>query len=178
MYHCRHRSGVGFLPLLGLVIWGAAPSAALAVGATRDLSAYTGPGVAFTVSITLDPPPDPGLAALEDSPPAGWVAIANISDGGIYDAENHKVKFGPYIGGGQIPALVTYDITPPTDGSGPFCFSGSATYDEGNWNVAGDECLGPGVPTASRWGLIVMMLLVLAAATVVFVQRSPAQHQK
>lgn len=166
MYGRLRWNRTGTISVLGLFAFGLPTSAALGQGATRDLTAYTDVSVPFTVTITLDPPPNPGFAVLEDSPPAGWTMIDNISNSGIYDAQNHKVKFGPFFGGGQIPAFVTYDITPPA-AFGDHCFSGTATYDEGIWPITGDECISMNIPTVSDWGLVVMALLVLTVGTLI-----------
>ncbi|MGD2109689.1 MAG: IPTL-CTERM sorting domain-containing protein [Phycisphaerae bacterium] len=154
----------GFISSISLLLLCSMTSAALAQGADRDLSAYTNYGVPFTVTITLDPPPDASVAALEDAPPAGWTTIVNISDSGVYDAQNHKVKWGPFVGGGQIPAFVTYDITPPLI-PGDHCFSGEATYDDGIYPITGDECILIDIPTLSEWGLLAMSFLVMTAGT-------------
>jgi len=165
------------ISFLGLVAFGLSTSAASGQGATRDLSAYTEFNAPFTVTITLYPPPDTGVAGLEDSPPAGWINVENISDSGIYDAENLKVKWGPFVGSEQIPAFVTYDITPPAS-PGDNCFSGIATYDDGVWPIAGDECISMNIPAVSQWGLGVMTLLVLTAGTLVHMRRGTAQVQR
>ncbi len=166
---------------LMLLAFGLSTSAAFGQGAIRDLSEYSGVGTPFTVTITLDPPqdPEPGFAILEDAPPPGWTTIDNISNSGVYDAGNHKVKWGPFFGSGQIPDFVTYDITPPAV-FGDHCFSGTATYDEGIWPITGDECILIDIPTVSEWGLVVMTLLVLSSGTLVCTQRKPtrARHTR
>lgn len=171
----RRQGCVGIMALSCLSAWGGVAPPVFAQGATRNLSAYSSPGVAFTVSVTLDPPAGTGVVGLEDSPPTGWIMIANVSDGGIYDAQNHKVKWGLFSGG-DIPAFVTYDITPP-DVPGSHCFAGTVTFDLGTWSITGDHCIPIGIPTVSEWGLIVMMLLVVTTGTLVCMRRRP-QVQK
>jgi len=174
MHSWERGRGVGLWSMVAALICASAPSDAVAAGATRDLATYGDPGVAFTVSITLDPPPDTQLAGVEDSPPAGWITINNISHGGLYDPQSHKVKWGPFWSPEEIPAVVTYDITPPADALGSSCFSGIVFYYEGTWDITGDECIAIGIPTVSQWGLAVMALLVLVTGTVLMKRRRAA----
>ena len=111
--------------------------------AIRDLSggsmAYC-PEVPKTVLIMLDVPPGALTAAVEDVPPTGWTQISNISDGGEYDSENHKVKWGPLFD--PFPSELTYDVVPPAEAVGIMCFTGTAAFnDEPGEPICGDECI-------------------------------------
>lgn len=69
---------------------------------------YAGAKMRVTLSAK---PPEAGTAyALEDQPPAGWV-VGELSEGGLYDRENHKVKFGPFFD--HTSRELSYEITPP-----------------------------------------------------------------
>ena len=112
-----------------------------AQGATRHLPiGYVG-GVSHTVSIDLNTKGESTTAGIEDMPPTGW-AVFNISNGGVWDASNDKVKWGPFFAP-SIPAAVTYDVTPPSDENGERCFSGTISLDGINEPVIGDDCLDP-----------------------------------
>ncbi len=114
---------------------------AAACAATRDLS---DPDPSFCanlvkkVHIRLAPPNSATVLALEDSPPAGWL-VQNISDGGFFDAANHKVKWGPLFP--PFPAEVSYDVVPVNDTAGRACFSGLISVDGINAAICGDDCI-------------------------------------
>ncbi len=155
MYCDRSRGRLGLIPLAGLLAWMGCGEAALAEGASRDLSGYGGPNVTFTVSITLDPPPGTGIVVVEDAPPAGWV-VSNISSAGGWDAGQEKVKWGPFFDP-AIPTLLTYEVTPPADATGKECFTGAASFDSPGEPITGDTCVGgtppvvpPELPASER----------------------------
>lgn len=155
------RGRFSLIPVFGLCASIICAEPVLAEGATRDLSGYSAPGVTFTVTITIDPPPSAGLVLVEDTPPAGWTVSA-ISDAGIWDVEQEKVKWGPFFGP-PFPPLVTYDVTPPLGVTGQYCFTGTVFFDSGDEPITGDDCLGDPIPTVSQWGMLAMALLILAA---------------
>ena len=110
--------------------------------ATRDLSepslSYC-PSVSKTVHITLQVPPGTQAVGVEDVPPNDWTQIENISDGGTYDAENHKVKWGPLFS--PFPDELTYDVIAPASAAGVQCFAGTVSVDGANEPVCGDTCI-------------------------------------
>jgi uncharacterized delta-60 repeat protein len=73
--------------------------------------------------------------AVEDSPPAGW-PVVGISHGGIWDARNQKVKFGPYADG--EPRTLSYSVGPPDHFIGAAYFVGIGSADGVNTSVVGD----------------------------------------
>lgn len=167
----RDGSSVGnMVILIGFLVGAAMTQSAWADGATRDLSGYSGPGVAFTVSIALDPPAGTIVAGVEESPPTGWLA-SNISDSGTWDGGTEEVKWGPLFDP-SIPATVTYDLTPPGGATGEHCFTGTVIFDTQNGPIGGDTCLGLTIPTLSEWGVVAMALLVLTAGTLIFGKRA------
>ncbi len=98
------------------------------------------PEVLKTVHIILDVPSGALTGAVEDVPPTGWIQISNISDGGEYDSENHKVKWGPFFA--PFPSELTYDVLPPAEAVGMMCFTGAAAFDNGPGEpICGDECI-------------------------------------
>jgi len=81
------------------------------------------PSGKVTVTIDLNPPAGVLAAACEDVPPAGWT-VARVDDGGAYDAENGKVKFGPFFS--NLKRRVTYDAVAPPDSPLPeYVFAGA-----------------------------------------------------
>ncbi len=95
------------------------------------------PGLAKLVRVVLDSFTAGTTVAIADTIPPGWT-VAAISNGGSYDAVNHKVKWGPYFS--SYPAEVTYEVTPDASTS-PGCFSGTLSLDGVNNKVCTDECL-------------------------------------
>jgi hypothetical protein len=185
LHHSRYGAGTGrrrhqraFRPgvafLLSSAVWLGVPRAALAEGATRDLSGYAGPGITFTVSIAIELPANPGVVGVQDGPPAGWV-VSNISDSGVWDEDSELVKWPPFFDP-SIPDSVSYDVTPPTSGPISPCFSGTISFDGPEQLIKGDACI-PVVPTLTEWGLVAMTLLLVACATLLFARRGRAADQ-
>ncbi len=80
------------------------------------------------VLVTIDVTPDVSVQvyAVEDSPPANWVA-SNINEGGAWDDVNKKVKWGLFFD--NNPRTLMYDITPPPGETDEKTFSGTASFD-------------------------------------------------
>jgi len=129
----------------------------------------------FTVSISIDPPPGTGVVGLEDVPPAGW-SVSSISNGGIWITELQMIKWLPFYDP-SIPAAVTYDVTPPDQAQGIYCFAGKVSFDGPDRPIGGDECIPIGVPTLSEWGMLAMTLLVLTGGTLVLIRRRSRHTQ-
>ncbi|MGB2986171.1 MAG: dockerin type I repeat-containing protein [Phycisphaerae bacterium] len=111
--------------------------------ATRDLSdpalSYC-PSTLKTIHIALHVPPEASAIGVEDMPPDGWTEIDNISDGGAYDADHHKVKWGPLFS--PYPAELTYDVVVPAVVEGVQCFVGTVSIDGLiEEPVCGDNCI-------------------------------------
>ena len=138
-YNGKGRN-TGWAALLCLFWPVVAPLPVFADGAIRTLPGYYSTGCTFSVSITIEPPLDTVVAGLEDSPPPGWTEVDSISEGGAYDAETHKVKWGPFFTP-SIPAMVSYNVTPPGDAIDTQCFAGTVSFDGFNQAIGGSACL-------------------------------------
>jgi len=141
MYSNRSRGRFSSIPLVGLFVWLGCAQVVCAEGASRDLSGYAGPEVTFSVSIAIDPPVGTIAVAVEDAPPTGWF-VENITDGGTWDAQQEKVKWGVFFEP-SVPSSVMYDMTPPLDATGQECFTGTVSFDGPGQPVTGDTCVGP-----------------------------------
>jgi len=157
-----------FVALMGIL---ASMSIARAQSATRDLpDHYRAGGPAVTVSISLSGTGGLAAAGVEDKPPADWI-VSNISNGGSFDANSVKVKWGPFFSP-SIPGVLTYDVLPSPASSGEACFAGTASFDGLDEPIAGELCIPPPVPAASSWGLLALALGVFIAGSVLVQQRS------
>ena len=128
------------------LLWAAAfclsaTAPAIADDAARDLPAVYAPASPLSVTIAIDAPPDTAVVGIEDAPPAGWTDVTSISDGGVYDAGNHKVKWPPFFD--NLSRTVSYDVTPPGDAAGEQCFEGSVSFDGSSQFIIGDACVQP-----------------------------------
>lgn len=95
-------------------------------------------GETKTIHFALNVPVGTVVIGIEDSPPVGWL-VSNISDGGIYDVVNAKVKWGPFFA--PLPVMVMYDVTPAINKTGLRCFDGTISIDGINQPICGDECI-------------------------------------
>jgi hypothetical protein len=115
--------------------------------ATSDFTpdSYT-PGSIVTVCIKVVPPCGTQAYAVEDSPPPGW-AVNNISNGGVWDNVNGKVKWGPFFD--DVSRTLCYDATPPAGESGTKVFTGTASFDGVNKPIGGEREISPYTPPSS-----------------------------
>ena len=128
----------GIIPLVSVFALAMTPVSLLADGAARDLPDCYDPGNALTVSIAIQVPSGTSAVGLEDSPPTGWT-VSNISNSGVFDALNNKVKWGPFFE--PFPEAVTYDATPPITETGTKCFAGTVSFDGNDQSITGDDCI-------------------------------------
>ena len=173
-----NRMGERIAAGLAVLIWTGTATSVLADGATRDLPEVGEPGVMLTVSIEIVAPPSPDteVVGIEDVPPSGWTDVSNISDGGVYDSDNEKVKWPPFFD--NFSRTVSYDITPPGWAEGEQCFTGYVSIDGDEQPTAGDDCISLPitVPVISGLGLIVMAVMLLAAGALL--HRRAAQRKQ
>jgi hypothetical protein len=73
--------------------------------------------------------------AVENTVPSGWL-VSDISDFGVSDTINNKVKYGPFFD--NQARTLTYRITPPGTASGTYLFEGIASFDGMNKTIAGN----------------------------------------
>lgn len=96
---------------------------------------YT-PGTAVTVSITVTPASDAFSYVVEDQPPAGWT-VSGITQGGLFDANNRKVKWGPFFD--NTARTLAYQVTPPSGAAGIVNFTGLASFDGADVTITGQR---------------------------------------
>jgi hypothetical protein len=106
----------------------------------RHLPAGYSPGSKLTVSLSATPPAGTQSYLVEDSFPSGWT-VGAISDNGVYDAINEKVKFGPMFD--STAHTFTYELTPPAQATGQAQFTGDAVADGKSSPIIGDGALSP-----------------------------------
>ena len=91
---------------------------------TRSLPAWYVPGVKLTARLYAKPATNTTSYTVADRPPANWT-VGAISEGGVYDAGNGTVNFGPFSDNAVL--ALTYEVTPPAAEAGMKEFSGAAT---------------------------------------------------
>lgn len=91
------------------------------------------------VEIDIAPPPEAIAIVVEDQPPAGW-AVSDISEPGVWDPINEKVKWGPFFAP-DFPTQVSYTVTPPPGTEGEHCFVGVISIDGVNEEICGNACV-------------------------------------
>ena len=127
-----------------------APHVTLATpgSATRAFSAagYL-PQQAVAVTIAVTPDPEAMAYAVEDAMPVGWI-VNDISNGGVLDSVNKRVKWGPFFDN-QERAL-TYQVTPPKGESGMGRFVGTFSADGIDSRIAGTRVISPVIKRVRR----------------------------
>ncbi len=105
----------------------------------RDVPAsYTG-GAPLTVNVAVTCSPGVGAYAVEDQTPAGW-QVSAISDGGMFDAVNNKVKWGVFMD--ATSRTLSYTVTPPSGASGDVQFAAQSSFDGQLVPVTGNNVSG------------------------------------
>lgn len=110
--------------------------------AIRTLPAGYLAGQGVTVQVTATPPEGASSYALEEHLPSGWQIGTNIGNGGVYNAADNTVRFGPFLDA-QARTL-TYQALPPAGLTSTGVFAGSFSMDGDLSTVAGDTEIGPG----------------------------------
>ena len=142
----------------------------VAQSASRELPAsYRPGGAAQTVSVTLAGIGSVTAVGAEDKPPSGWT-VSNISNGGAFDGQSGKVKWGPFFSP-SIPSTLTYDIAAPVDASGEACFVGTASFDGLDQPVGGEQCIPAPIPATSTAGLLLFGALLTSLGGLVLTRR-------
>jgi hypothetical protein len=105
----------------------------------RTVPATYQPGVALTVTAAVKCG-NIGAYAVEDQPPAGW-QVSNISDGGVFDRVNQKVKWGLFLD--NTARTLSYTLTPPANATGDVTFAGQGAFDGQPIAIGGQNETGP-----------------------------------
>lgn len=92
----------------------------------RTQSADYLPGSEILVNLAATPASDVKTWALEERVPIDWSATG-ISDGGSWDAVNHKVKWGPFFE--STPRTLNYQLAPPVLSRADVVLSAFARFD-------------------------------------------------
>jgi len=95
----------------------------------------------YSVHLAATPPPNVVSYTVEDKPQLG--PVAQISQGGVYDAATGEVRFGPFTD--QQPRTLSYTILiPPGDCLRPNTISGFIEADAVQLPILGDSVVGSG----------------------------------
>jgi hypothetical protein len=93
-------------------------------------------GEPTTVTLTITPAAQVSVYAVEDQVPAGWtVATAQIDGGGVWDAAQRKVKWGPFFD--NTSRVLSYQATPQPEAEETSTFAGGAAFDGAPSDLAG-----------------------------------------
>jgi hypothetical protein len=102
------------------------------------------PGEEFTVTLEAEPPSGTNMYSVEDRCINGWT-VSGIGDGGMYDRNTGKVKFGPFQDGKS--RTLTYSVTPPSDTSDDGAFAGNGIINSAESVVGGQTVISKGLNT-------------------------------
>ncbi len=94
------------------------------------------PGRSLQVTLAVSPNPGTAAFAVLDGPPVGW-AVSDISDGGVYDAINHQVKWGPFLD--DAARTLEYTVIPQKGAKGWASFERVASFDGCLTEFSGDH---------------------------------------
>lgn len=92
----------------------------------RDAPSFWKPGRAGEVKLKVEPPSGTSAWAVEETVPSGW-RVAAVSDGGEYDAEARRVRWGLFFGSEK--RSLQYTVVPPADAACTARFAGMASFD-------------------------------------------------
>jgi len=96
------------------------------------------PGTKITVTLTTAPLSGTANYLVEETLPTGGT-VSNISNSGIYDSSNKKIKFGPFF---ELDTKsLTYDLTFPSTDSSDKTFAGKVSTDSSILSITGQRML-------------------------------------
>ena len=122
----------------------------------RALPTSVSAGQTIWVGITVIPHANVLAQAVEDQPPTGW-QVGTISHGGVYDAVNRKVKWGPFLDSGERE--LGYEATAVSAASGQAVFQGTGSFDGLDVPISGPRGIAvSGGAQPFRWTLASMDL--------------------
>ncbi len=83
-------------------------------------------GGKVAAQIEVTPDPSVSIFLAEEQVPPGWV-VDSISDEGVFDSINQKIKWGPFLD--NSPRTLNYMVTLPKEGGLTKAFQGSIAFD-------------------------------------------------
>lgn len=92
----------------------------------RDAASLWKPGKAGEVTVTIVPPAGTSAWAVEEIIPVGW-RIAAVSDGGVFDAETRRLRWGLFFG--DATRRLQYTAVPPSEAACTARFEGTVSFD-------------------------------------------------
>ena len=113
--------------------------------AVSKLSATFSTNTPLMITVRIDPAAGVSAYVVEDQPPVGWTVSA-VSVAGIFDANNRKVKWGPFFD--DTARTLTYQAAPPASASGIATFAGLVSFDGSSILIAGQRTTTSGVATS------------------------------
>ncbi len=102
----------------------------------RTLPSAYRPGVPFPWSVRVDPIDTTAVYAIEERVPVGWT-VSGLDQGGVFDAVNSVVRWGPFMDSQAIPRVLGGSITPPAESVGIGVFQGLTRLDGQDVAVGG-----------------------------------------
>jgi len=105
---------------------------------TRLLPGTYIPGQTFEVVLEARPAAAVAFYAVFDQPPAGWTA-SGINEGGTFDTQTGRVKFGPFAD--NAARALRYTLLPPASATGRHQFAGVASADGVDGNIRGSDAI-------------------------------------
>ena len=114
---------------------------------TRSMPGLFQAGLAFAVTNRAEPAPGVNVYAVEETIQFGWT-IARIDQGGVLDAVNGKLKWGPFTDGASRDLV--YVMIPPPGLVDPVPFTGGGRFDQEDVVTTGAVESRPALSTLSR----------------------------
>ena len=105
--------------------------------AVADMPESTAASAPLTVTITVTPAAGVLAHAVDDQVPTGW-EVLGVSHGGVFDATNSRVKWGPFYDDGLRD--LSYDII-PAGANSLATFNGTASFDGFNVPITGNRTI-------------------------------------
>ncbi|MGB0716297.1 MAG: myxococcus cysteine-rich repeat containing protein [Phycisphaerae bacterium] len=107
--------------------------------ASRVLPDSYCPGEPVDICINLEVPPSTTAVGIDECPPTGWL-VEEVSDGGQWDPDSGKIRWGPYFA--PLPSTVCYQARSPEEASDPPTFGcGEASFDGFNESTCGGNTI-------------------------------------
>lgn len=99
------------------------------------------------VTVVVTPPTSAFVYAVEESVPSG-LTVSGITDSGVFDEVNRKVKWGPFFD--NTPRTLGYTCSGP---DGIYSLAGTVSVDGVNSDITGSDTLSLGAVGVSLWRL-------------------------